>query len=1238
MKPVHIHIQPLDQATNTRRDVYVGDGSSGEAFGAGGLTWEPAVIARPQMSIELFSPEMDGRVQAGKVQFSVALDQIMAVRRPRDLYWGGAPVTIYFDSPPGGGAAAADFVGSVTRFGIDRDSGKLTVSAEVSIAMIDRPLLTKTFSGGGGIGGDAGKRGAWLPAGFGAVKNIEPVWFDLVRNIGMIDGYGNTVSIDWLGEGLSSLGPRTDDYPTYAALAAAIDAGTIPPGSWGSCIAQGLVGLGAPPVAPITVHAVFGSNRAGALMRRIAEVMIGIDAGLVDAAAFAQIDADVNRPVHFWTDEQRGGKDLIEAVARSCNATPIVSFQGKLTVTRAVPSAAVATIDRTGSTEPRVIRWQPGQPNPPFLQLRARCRRPARVMRNDEVNYVDTLVDRGLFLSGESYRAGNIVWLSNGAQYLYINASPSDAHAPTAIVAPATSDTWWQQLQPPQSATDFRYSTGQTIDSLRPAEANANVTEMHTALAISGQGALATQNAVNLATQAAGQLPIGNAAAGTVNTAITIAADGTLGGAGGGVVTFGGLGGGDVGRQSEIYFGGGYLRETSGGSVASLGAFKTSIGTAAAIAGQGAFATRNSAAYGSSLLTGFGALAPREDIVYGDGFLKETSGGAPATLVNFKTSIGTAAALAGQGAFATLNSAAYGSSLLTGFGTLAPRSEMFFGDGFLRETTGGTSATLPAFKTSIGTASAISGQGAFATLNSVAYGSSYLSGFGTLAPRSEMFFGDGFLRETTGGTWASLANFKTNQGTAAAIAGQGALATKNSASWGSDVSGRPTWSTDTITAGGVPVLQAGYIYRGNGNVTDNMYDFFPRTTLSDRTSAETAAAIAGQQWAATNGTQALADNRFVAVGTNGFINSALTNTVIGWDFAGGTNSSGCSITGGRNLGGYFGRRNAAWVRTAKASGGISSSEYMFGPVSRGFNGGVSDLNRYALPVKQGDRVYVSGRFAVHGGANVKVRVRLWNEAGSLITEADGYGTHADARFGGPSGVNGDNYVFVECFFSVPAGCSYAAWGCYAFASGGQADMYIFAADPVLSVIPPGQVAGLPYVPGSPDRASDATVENTAAAIAGQGALATLNAISLATQATGKIPDGRSLSASNNFGVRALSSVGAAYDYVSGGDPYIHIDASTFYGDWGGSVTYPAANFGPVSYGDTFYIWRNVTSADSAGSSYGCTPYASDILGVDKVFLRQITVRASSGAGGTTGTGTGTVVTGTGGGGSGYNIP
>lgn len=146
-----------------------------------------------------------------------------------------------------------------------------------------------------------------------------------------------------------------------------------------------------------------------------------------------------------------------------------------------------------------------------------------------------------------------------------------------------------------------------------------------------------------------------------------------------------------------------------------IGANVTEIRTASAIVGQGAFATKSSAAYGSALLTGFGALAPLGAISFGSGYLLESGGGPQATLGNFKTSSGVAAGIAGQGAFATVSSAAYGSPLLAGFGALSPLSAVSFGSAYLLESSGGARATLGNFKTNEGTAAAILGQSEWAT-------------------------------------------------------------------------------------------------------------------------------------------------------------------------------------------------------------------------------------------------------------------------------------------------------------------------------------------------------------------------------------------------------------------------------------------------------------------------------------------------------------------------------------------
>lgn len=159
--------------------------------------------------------------------------------------------------------------------------------------------------------------------------------------------------------------------------------------------------------------------------------------------------------------------------------------------------------------------------------------------------------------------------------------------------------------------------------------------------------------------------------------------------------------------------------------------------------------------------------------------LYEAVSGAVASLAAFKTLLGTAAAITSQGAFATLNSAAYGSGLLTGFGSLAALAFTTLGTN-VRLADGTTSATDAILVTSVGTASAIAGQGSLATLSSLAYGGAYLTGFGSLAALAFVTLNTN-VRRQDGTTAVTDATAITSLGTAAAIASQGDLATTNKA-------------------------------------------------------------------------------------------------------------------------------------------------------------------------------------------------------------------------------------------------------------------------------------------------------------------------------------------------------------------------------------------------------------------------------------------------------------------------
>jgi hypothetical protein len=292
---------------------------------------------------------------------------------------------------------------------------------------------------------------------------------------------------------------------------------------------------------------------------------------------------------------------------------------------------------------------------------------------------------------------------------------------------------------------------------------NADVTGDNTAQAITGQGLLATLNALteaianasNLLRRASGGLFTGelNADLTAAHTAAAIASQGALA------------------TLSSLAYGGGYL--TGFGTLAALSNGSTL--TAGGITGQGALATLNSLAYGGAYLTGFGTLAALSNGstltaggITGQGGLATLSfvtlnsnvrlqnGTTVATDAMLVTASGTASAISGQGGLATLNFVTIGSNLRLADGT--------------------TVATTAAVVTASGTAAAIAGQGGLATLS-----------FVTISTN---------LRLADGTTVATTAMVVTASGTAAAIAAQGALATMNSVGTGQIGSGAVTGADD----------------------------------------------------------------------------------------------------------------------------------------------------------------------------------------------------------------------------------------------------------------------------------------------------------------------------------------------------------------------------------------------------------------------------------------------------------
>lgn len=450
----------MNLATGSRETFKLGDGPSAETYGISGGPWIPAITRRPTFQLELFSPSLNPEIGVGRSNFDISA-RALNVQGRNDLKWHGAPVKIYLC--PALVKGAAWFDGCVSTPTPDIQGENLSLACEVRRDKFTRPALTTAWAGTGGAGGDAEMRGVYKPLGYGVCLNVPVVWFDQTTWIGCIDGYGNLSSVQKLMEGGNGWGAAQGNYANYAALKAAIDATTVKPGMWATCIAEGLIGLGAPPVKPITVDATFQHGTLGGIVTALLSEQLGLTTADYDDASLTALDAACPYTAHFWTNEQRSIDDIIGSLASSATASALVGFNGKLTVTRATRSSPVATvIDLSGARIPRVTDRKAMSALPPFWWIKAKAEQPEQVLSLTDIIFDYDFVPSGLYDNTKSYPPGSLVYNASGGEFLVKGDQPVSGHALPTGTYPA-ENTWWIQTKPNLTAEGIEYDSGQTI-------------------------------------------------------------------------------------------------------------------------------------------------------------------------------------------------------------------------------------------------------------------------------------------------------------------------------------------------------------------------------------------------------------------------------------------------------------------------------------------------------------------------------------------------------------------------------------------------------------------------------------------------------------------------------------------------------------------------------------------------------------------------------------------------------
>lgn len=476
-------VEPLDLETGNRIAIHLSAHQDRRVTGLGGKVWEPAITAAPSVGIALWNGDFLAAVEPAGATLPINMTVVKNTWPDADRYsWAGAPVTIYAEELGEGWPWRKRFIGRVNN--LARKSQVLTLTAEVDKEPHAKNLLTATYAGTEGIEGGTDLKNRVKPLVIGWARNVEPVLIDAENSVYQFSAYGPIEAVTTLFERGSPFPDAMADHADYTALVAA----TIPPGKWATCLASGLIRLGAPAYGVITAdlkgHKVgeVTPRLTGAVITAIAAIA-GVDTDLLDADSLAALDLAVPFPINIVQTDQITFLDLAKAMALACNAQAGIGLTG--TFFAAPVSLApiddpelIMVLNAQGRALPQITASEEAAVSVPYWRTVLGANRNWRVQTAEEIAFTTELRDLGDYDDAVTYREGNQVKTENGAGWLYVNPVASAGNDPP--IWPTTSNAWWENTLPPTTANDLTYADGTPLEDLKPAEPQADATSLIT--------------------------------------------------------------------------------------------------------------------------------------------------------------------------------------------------------------------------------------------------------------------------------------------------------------------------------------------------------------------------------------------------------------------------------------------------------------------------------------------------------------------------------------------------------------------------------------------------------------------------------------------------------------------------------------------------------------------------------------------------------------------------------------
>jgi hypothetical protein len=275
------------------------------------------------------------------------------------------------------------------------------------------------------------------------------------------------------------------------------------------------------------------------------------------------------------------------------------------------------------------------------------------------------------------------------------------------------------------------------------------------------------------------------------------------------------------------------------------------------------------------------------------------------------------------------------------------------------------------------------------------------------------------------------------------------------------------WSTLSLTTGSNGRVNSAQVIYADGTVIEVLK---PEEAGANKTETRTAAGIAGQAWAATNGSQALVDNRGVPLGDRNRVPFSQFEAVstAAWYVSGVSGVTGGALSFA-SLGGY-----KTMTYTAAASGAGSFGTFISG----------------RFPVLGGEALACQARISTNTNTYAAVTIRYYNSSGTPILSQPVIMPQAGP--GTPS-----QYLF-QGFTTAPLDAVYGELEVFVTAAAAGA-LSASLSQPMVAGAQNGQTA-FPAFTAGPNSfdAADVTSYNIAAAVAGQSAWTTYTAVSPTT--------------------------------------------------------------------------------------------------------------------------------------------